>query len=250
MKKYIVVVLIFTFIIGISISYIIFNTNINNNVNLKDDSNHYEESILLLKLKGKRYINENKLDSIKFILDKISPLDTSIEVKIFRLYNYLITNDTKEFERLLIECQSINSNDIFFLTNMGNILLDKNLYKEALPYYLTADSLSENKNVIIIVNLSVVYTGLGENNKAIDILTNAIVNNNQVSELYYCRAVAYYNLDKKYDAVVDLNTAIDLDKVNPNYYHLRGTILNETGNSKAGKIDLDLAYKYGYQVSE
>jgi tetratricopeptide (TPR) repeat protein len=213
-------------------------------------SNTFDDNIILLKKKGKNYVNKNNLDSLKFIVDKINISDTSQEVQIFRLYDYLVKNDTTEFKKLLKTSQNINSNDLFYLVNIGSILLNADYYNEALKYYLKADSLYENKNVNVILNIAVIYTRLDENVRSIEILTKAINSNKTHSDLYYGRSIAYYNIKKYYDAVIDLNSAISIDKVNPNYYYLRGTILKETGNFNAGEIDLTLAYKYGYKDAQ
>ena len=97
------------------------------------------------------------------------------------------------------------------LFNKGVILNKLNYKEESKKYY--KKSIDENTNYpYSYLNLAVIYKEEHKFNEAISIITEGIINNENVGFLYYNRGCFYAEIGEKLKAFEDIERSIELDE--------------------------------------
>jgi len=123
-----------------------------------------------------------------------------------------------EIEGLL----AANPDDVGLMAAMGNIYFDASRWPDARDWYEKALQVSSG-DPNILTDLAVVYRNLGEYQRTIELLDQAIAVDSGHWQAWYNKVVVYqFDLHQHDDAVVALKTLQELKKSNPAIPDLSG----------------------------
>ena len=161
--------------------------------------------------------------------------------KIFSLLFFLIsfisyTQENPKCKKLLIKANSLIDNE-------------KPNYNKALKLYSKALKI-DAKYYQAMYNRARIYDDIGQHQLAIDDLTQCIKlipakENKKIAQAYTNRGVAYRNLDRLDEALLDYNKAIESDNSVPQAYYNRAWIYKLKNNMKSACEDLNKSLELG-----
>ena len=178
---------------------------------------------------------------LKCYKEAIADYSKSIEIKPgemnYSSYGYLggLYKELKQYDKAIADYSKtieLNPNNESFYYYRGGAYGNLGKFDKAIEYFNKAIELNPN-NAKLYARCSEAYFKLGNYNKALENCSNAIqINSNNLifnSDIYRCRGLAYYYLEKYEEAIFDFNYIIEISKsihYDPNdyaiYYHLRG----------------------------
>ena len=165
----------------------------------------------------------------------------------YNVGNCLTDTSPQEALQLYKKVLEVNPRHCGAITQIGYLLFNANQLTEALYYYNYA--LQYNPlNRIALVNASIIYEKLGQDDMAIQYLTNALEQPDNHGSIYEMLTNIYGRNQRYSEATISINHAIEINPSADNY-RKRGFIMQNMGDYRNALLDYHKAQEIQFSQS-